>query len=768
VLLDTVPFHIQSCIVTELSTLATSPEIAQTSKSHAALCLSECHNLGFGVQYDKTKCIEWINKAAVEGSVKAASWLERICFANSISTMTTKNDAASPSFEEQLSQYSVEEYLFQRIRLQINATKHQLMESTLSSNLLPSNHSSQLSSHVRIFNSRCSDSISPLHVASFLGDDEQVIELLKVGELAKLSSEGFTATHYACLGGHLSTLSLLLKNDALASAVDSRGCTPLHFAFAFPTADASEAVALLIEHGADPAANLTSNIKWDYHDIVLTGDALQCAVRTRNLSAVAALLPTATRPYCLQDAIVYGFWEIAESIINHFGTDYEYPTEEHFRPCIRGVFHWIAHGPEHLAAIKKTLELIVKNNLNKTHSDIPPVLPYVLDTTVYGQLEIIDICLDVFPDSQVKQTDSSGHSALSFAISKARNQPAWEGIIEKFVSKYTVAELEAEVVNSGTYLHLAVLSDSVIATRILLEKGVCVNQHTFDGNMITPIEACMILEKSTEIFSLLIEYGADIHTKTTGSDGTPYQEALISMPKHFQLLEAALDNAHYDADVGETLHGLLHAVFALQPEHRPDTLNAFRYLLGTSGASKYLDTRDKNGMTMVQKAAYFLHLESLALLLEAGADASVVYESPVNGVHLLPLQIVCAWGRLLWWDYNENSDCQETPKQRLTRECVFKVASELLEWHRARPNNPFERITRLHLAYCIGDRAEIERLAVQGFGKEQSIKGCWPGIGHEVSPSDLAGESLENEVCALGALKLVANEATPKSAKLWG
>ncbi|KAF2445428.1 hypothetical protein P171DRAFT_430848 [Karstenula rhodostoma CBS 690.94] len=278
----------------------------------------------------------------------------------------------------------------------------------------------------------------------------------------------------------------------------------------------------------------------------------------------------------------------------------------------------------------------------------------------------------------------------------------------------------------------------------------------------------MSLERSTEMFSLLVEFGADAWTKDPERGSTLYQDALVYMPKTFDMLEAALETVRIDENFGENLHGLLNAVFALQPEHRLDIIDTFRYILCKPGTIKYLDTLDKNGLTMVQKAAYMLHLESLKLLLDAGVDANVPYVCATDNVNLLPLQIVCAWGRLLWWGYKENVESQAGPRQRLNRERAFKVAAELLEWHRVRPDNPFKGITRLHLAHCIGDDAEVGRLIAAGFGEDQNVKGCWPGIEREVLPADLIEESFENEIVALGCLRVLDIGSTAETTRLWG
>lgn len=65
-------------------------------------------------------------------------------------------------------------------------------------------------------------------------------------------------------------------------------------------------------------------------------------------------------------------------------------------------------------------------------------------------------------------------------------------------------------------------------------------------------------------------------------------------------------------------------------------------------------------------------------------------------------------------------------EQRLKRECAFRVALEVLRWHHARPVNPFQEISQLHLALHIGDFEEADRLIATGFERDKDAKGCWP------------------------------------------
>ena len=104
--------------------------------------------------------------------------------------------------------------------------------------------------------------------------------------------QAFCAAHYTCLGGHLSTLRLVLKVKTRRECAKSQ-CS-VHLSFAshnlLASADIQDVVDLLMAHGAntdDPSDRVESSA----YDIILKGLPLDWAVITRNSTLVHALLP---------------------------------------------------------------------------------------------------------------------------------------------------------------------------------------------------------------------------------------------------------------------------------------------------------------------------------------------------------------------------------------------------------------------------------------------------------------------------------------------
>ena len=273
------------------------------------------HTLWGTVTHDKKLVAQWIYRASELGSLKAAAWYPRICSANDIAPIRSSHLQDVFDFEGNLDDLTSDAYLSNRIQLQnIIVIKH-IKTTVLAQNGLLSFDPSKYISKFGLFNDRMLDDLSPLHVASLLGDDVSVSKLLSHQKEELSSSQKLTSIHYACIGGHLSTLQLLLRHSSVSNAANPRGITLLHLCVFFVGDDARKAASLLLKNGNDPTAKILEPISWDYHDIYLEGTALDWATRTRHRSLVHSLLPFAQDGSCLRIAVGNFFWDIAEVIL---------------------------------------------------------------------------------------------------------------------------------------------------------------------------------------------------------------------------------------------------------------------------------------------------------------------------------------------------------------------------------------------------------------------------------------------------------------------
>jgi hypothetical protein len=216
---------------------------------------------------------------------------------------------------------------------------------------------------LELFSSWELDNLLPLHFAAWSGDDTMVLKLLQNGSHYAVSTQNLTALHYSCLGGRLSTMVILLDSKISASTKAFHDITPLHLSIFFNETDVSQAVSLLVQSGADPEAAVAETVYWEDHDIQLSGTAIDWAVLSRNLAAVKALLPHSRGRKCLNYAMRHFFWEIADYILEYSHSNGENSEDLHTLSCLKRPFsHWIAHGSNHVEAIRQTIAVYRQYN----------------------------------------------------------------------------------------------------------------------------------------------------------------------------------------------------------------------------------------------------------------------------------------------------------------------------------------------------------------------------------------------------------------------
>ncbi|KAL8858283.1 MAG: hypothetical protein Q9178_005146 [Gyalolechia marmorata] len=622
-----IPAELQKRIALDLKSLSESEAFSIPDRAHAAICVAESYSLGFGVTHDKKLVAQWIYRASELGSLKAAAWYPRVCSANDIAPIRSSHLQEVFDFEGNLDDLTSDAYLSNRIQLQNSIAIKHIKTTVLAQHRLLSFDPSKYISQFGLFNDRMLDDLSPLHVASLLGDDVSVSNLLSHQKEGLSSSQKLTSIHYACIGGHLSTLQLLLRHSSVSNAANPRGITPLHLCVFFVGDDARKAASLLLKHGNNPNAKILEPISWDYHDIYLVGTALDWATRTRHRSLVHSLLPFAQDDSCLRIAVENFFWDIAEVIlqdspgianvpvsyaqevselndelqINHtenagsMQTDLEamrtpqqlssdddadqntrespelsFDEYYYLTTLVSPFTHWIAHGQDHLIAMQRTLQTSLDADIIASeHAQYMALTTIILTAHNEDDFALIAFCAAKFPSESVKRTTEGDDSALAMALRRSSiDWPVWLKPLEAIINLYTIEELE-EGPNATdridrSYLHHAIRCDSVIGTRLLLEKGMDANQRMYNPITSVLMDIPLLLtrtryKKTNELDSLLIEHGA--RDDITG-DISPKSYLEISPDK--EVLRRALQNDTVPHNAN-ALHDILASMFAGLP-----------------------------------------------------------------------------------------------------------------------------------------------------------------------------------------------------------
>lgn len=725
--------------------MADCEAITDDIRGHAAMTVSECYTLGFGAAHNSNMVVDWLLKAAELGSLKAASWYLRVCEATRIAPKPNSFTSVE-ILENHLSQLTTtEDYLAMRVQKFATSIMHQARESVASARTIPD---FPFSYRIGIFNTWEIDELLPLHLWAWIGDEAQVITILQHTDVNAVSANGFNAAHYACFGGQLSILRILLEYNISVSTAGLHGITPLHLGIFFAKDDLHEAVTLLMDHGVMKDAKTTAAVIWEDHDITLLGTPLHWAVLTRNKDLVRRLLPYTDPAGCLSIAVRHFFWEIAEELLEHFRSESWVPEKSLYLVSIRRpVSHWIAHGDAYLTAIDKTVQVCQKYHIHNFDEDGYTNLMHCINAArTEADLHLIEALLDVLSTAVIKQRIDGDSSALLFAISRASDNEKWLEILRKLTKSYSIEELQQVALFTASYLHMAVAGNSVVGARVLLERGVNVNQPTFDEYKNSPLQLCMQISGSTTMFRLLLDYGADLQVKDrTGADllqlrltGPQYDTALLDLVSNQALIELSSD----------LLHTMLENTIGLRKEHRKDAREGFRYLLTSKNIDKFINDVDGKGITLIQKASYYLHLDSVRLLLEAGADANIPLDNGVT--QIVPLQIACSVGRLMWLSAGLDPATGDSPFIHNKRDMAMEVATELLHWYQARRYGEFSGISDLHIAACIMSPIEVQKCLANGY--DPKAKGRWPGMDLEATPKELMDDDWESEIKALDFL----------------
>ncbi|KAI1147971.1 hypothetical protein F4825DRAFT_118402 [Nemania diffusa] len=736
-ILDDIPRSLRSQIVSELMSLSRNEHISDDIRAHAAMMVSECLSVGFSGVHDNNQMLFWLRQAASLGYRKAELWYHRIC--DALGEDADKEILIAEGMDLDSSADPPESILIKRIHHHNNFIRERARQSLPlpGSDLLSAQN---MKSSVCLFNDDTIDEINLIHLAAWFGANELLTKLLMVGSADMTSTLGFNALHYACLGGNLSTLRILLSAGIPVLAADFHDITPAHFAIFFCSSDVVEAIALLVQHGAQVKSPSRGLLKWEMHGLVLTGTVLRWAIDTRNRPLVRTLLPSFTPigGEYLHSAMVRFFWEILEDLLPHFLRQGEELHDLTRLQTISNPYeHWIAHGLGSREAIRRTVRLWNEHDLIGFNEDGSSHLHTIISTI----LAMDDFCLaqeviSVSSDSYVRHRQPSLYSSppLGVALQSCGNNFSWRDTIDALASRYTVEELENSDGKLNSFMGDAVSHDSVIGAQILIEKGVNVNTSISYLTPMTPLHDCISREGSPAMMSLLIEFGADVLAQETTLGLSPLEWIILGRSQ-WALLDLLLKHEYAEAVYVQALRISLHACFQqfqYPQTYRMDMVNTFRYLLTRERFNKYVNSPDEVGLTLIQEAASWLHADSVRLLLEAQADASI----PFNGGNqkILPLQIACAQARVLGIvETGSPSRFDSVSAER--KAAAIKVTSELLDWHTARGDDTFRGITKLHLACRMGMVEQVSGLLQSGDSRR--ARGVWPGISREVVPEDL-------------------------------
>ncbi len=391
-------------------------------RAHAAMTVSECYTLGFGGSHGMHEVVHWLHEAASLGSRTAELWYPRVCAAEGATNPILTESPDIRAMEEYLDKAPKDLYLIRRIHY----LNHRAMDEARNTpdliHLVRSLHLPLSTSFpaLSIFNPAEIDDLSPLHIASWFGEDALVKELLQRGQIAPdtKSTLGLNAAHFACLGGHLSTLRCLLMHNVPLVPADFHAITPLHLSIFFPAEDLPDAVDLLLDNGCSLEASSSGQIRWEAHDLLIdSGEPLSWAILVRYRLLVQILLPKHSSPdyRWLSIANEHFYWDILEDLLPRFQCDPVISNRfARLQTIDRPFSHWIAHGGDHVVAINKTVHIYSKYQLIGFDDDGSSHLDTIIsNAAVEGDFHLIQAILLVSAASYINTSHPVSYPAPS-------------------------------------------------------------------------------------------------------------------------------------------------------------------------------------------------------------------------------------------------------------------------------------------------------------------------------------------------------------------
>ncbi|KAF4943880.1 hypothetical protein FGADI_13096 [Fusarium gaditjirri] len=776
------PLRLQQAIVSELKTMAFSDSSQSHSSGHSAMIVSECYTVGFGGSHDMEQVVEWLGTAASKGYRKAGLIYHRVYHALGVAPKDIVGTEHGKAIETAVGHISSEDYLPERIRFLSRQVMEAARKGILWTPCPCSAHEHEQMMMVgpdeillSVFNEAEVDKLLPLHVASWLGEEALVLHLLQSTPPETQSALGFNAAHFACFGGRLSMLELLIKNNVPLVAASFRAITPLHLIIFFQPKDVAAAMRLLLDNGCETEAH-SSEVNWEAHDLLIEGTPMQWALQTRNRGLVRLLLPLyAKSPDIVWLAVVieYFYWELLEEILPHLQQIHNLSSQllAVLHTSTRPYLHWIVHGRDYSQAIQKTVQLCKDNDFIGYNAEGTSQLDTLLcNLRTSTDILMFNSSLEVSSAEYVRYRKPGPYSypLIVTAFQKTAHREGFRDLLTKLVDFYSLEELEDGSFNfAGSLLGEAVTHDNVMGARILLERGVNVNKsYTICGVIITnPMQTCLSERASPEMLSLLVEYGADLMAKSPMTGLTPLHSLIVGRTQVKDILDILSKRQQPDQVYIEALHRSFGTILlrdvrynetsvspgkqqSKRPRLRRDLEEQFRQLLMHSKFAPFVDCPQyEGGPTMLQQAAYLANISTVKLLLDAGADATRPFQH--GNSSYAPLQLLCMTGRGLY-AAREAGMANHPALEYFTMSQVMEVATELLQWHLAHGDDLFEGIVELHIACRAMDEETIAKYIERG--QSMKSKGRWPGIEHLVTPRELALLPLDDNEGPLAAL----------------
>ena len=505
----------------------------------------------------------------------------------------------------------------------------------------------------------CEVSWIQLHAACFENNMQKVQILVENNaDVNHVSSIGYTALLIACKHKNMGMVKYLLEHGAgqTINNVSVEGFSSLTVACAMGSVDLTE---ILLDNGADPNIRAARN-RTAYHAAVISNNSavlqyllarssartvdvnnmdtqgetcLHHAVHERNLEIVTVLLEAEADPNCLNHrcftplhlAIHRDEKIIVQALLAHKANPNIGDADgdaclqlaiikrrETMVPMLLDAganIHATDNDGDtilHLAVYKdcskQTLQILIDRGValdavNNQRTETPLLL-----ACSKAQAQSVGVLLDAGANPNI--CDKDDESCLHWAVNKGCDDEVLQELIDHG------AHLDALDLKCRTPLRLAFSRRSLSTMKVLMKAGADPNIPDQDGD--TTLHNAIHTRDSIKTFQALIDHGANIDAVNNASM-TPL--VLASLDKQMDtikfLLHAGADSSIPDKDGDTILHLGIHKRWSKEKLQ----------VLVDHGA--HLNGINKKGHTPLVLACIDRQIDTLQLLLNAGADSSI-------------------------------------------------------------------------------------------------------------------------------------------------
>ncbi|KAM0798369.1 hypothetical protein BDR22DRAFT_383111 [Usnea florida] len=826
------PDSLQRRALNELKVLASSSEpfeFFDTVREMAAFNLAQCYLIAFGTGYDSEEALRWLQVSKSHGnkSTICLCRLSEVLGSSSPELVAEPKKQPRTSKNNEIEGFAASElYLMRKIQSRVVCAASQIQalssegHSWLHANYIELQATTILLTKIGV-DIVGHDDMTTLEIAALLGEDEIMARLLSSGEAITGRKARINALHCACIGGNLSSLKILLEYGAEVSLRGKQDITALHLMIYMPVDLVQRAVSLLIAYRA-PTNACSKATRLAKTTFELVGTPIEWAVIARNRDLVAALLPHSKgqERNVLRHAISYAYYEIAEDLLSNGAlsglvVEADCPILNYSQAFT----HLLIHGRDGDIAIERTIRLCDAHNLIDYNTMLRNCIVF---TRTRSCLKALEVLLDLCPPSTIRQgfesdvRDEVLSSNLYTALGQARANTAWKPVLEAMLRNFSVAELDefkelkesesGDIYGQENVLFTAVSAGWTTGVQVLLEKGVDRCRKINERTTLSIFDVAA-LTGDIEMQAILSRYAEENEKSPKNSIVRDY--ALWWFFRHEDMAREKL-NAFIHGNPGNKdsrtefvvskAHEVLKQVLVCRDiyfsEHRVDAdfqtfqnslWDTFRALISNESMAGHIDTPDEKDVTMLQRAASFLDLDVIRLLLEAGADANVPFLAKNRAgddgndllVPFLPFQIAIWVSRTASWLFARGtirgakkqdaipskqavlepaikpqilrrvahviSHAAETGAKRIKgltsgpsltpgektaesmRNSSLRVAQEFLQWHLLRNDPRFEGITDFHISSQMAYVSHTIML-VRRDPKIADVKASWPGL----------------------------------------